>query len=461
MHHIARYGASGAAEKLPFLDTIQKSFGGHDISGIQAHGDRRAGAAAQALHANAFTSGLHVGFARPPSLRTAAHEATHVIQQRAGIHLAGGIGGVRDEHERHADAVANRVVRGESSQPLLDNYVRRASPGRTAGDALQLEKADSAFGTFETVTYKKLTNTEDAEKEIGCEIYLTFEPNERVNATKIAFTQAVKATADGKMNTPPDKNKQAATSGAGKDSYIDQYAGNPNPLYIADFKPADHPERMGDWKTNSAVRKMTKDESDAEIKGGVKGSEYTGHGQHGFHKKNGDKWETQNAQLHDRPRRPKSTSQKDVVEKFETAALAIEGAQTGTYYGSVQWGWQRDNPKDFHLLDFKLVSMGTPSAVFMGAAQQWNKSTTYKKDHTAGEATMKLPTVEVWSLVADTKVKLGAERTLPTGTRVRVVAKGSKAADPWTVEIVDGPGLSGKDIGKQTQIASASLKQES
>ena len=36
------------------------------------------------------------------------------------MHLKNGLGEVGDAHERHADAVADRVVRGESAEGLLD-----------------------------------------------------------------------------------------------------------------------------------------------------------------------------------------------------------------------------------------------------------------------------------------------------------------------------------------------------
>src|SRR5262249_23192845 len=53
-------------------------------------------------------------------LHTAAHEAAHVIQQRNGVRLPGGIDHPGDRHEQHADLVADRVVRGESVEELLD-----------------------------------------------------------------------------------------------------------------------------------------------------------------------------------------------------------------------------------------------------------------------------------------------------------------------------------------------------
>jgi hypothetical protein len=107
---------------LPFLDTIQQSFGRYDVSQIRAHTDRRAAAEAQAIGAEAFTRGAEVTFSRTPSLHTAAHEAAHVTQQLAGVAVTGGMGQEGDAYERHADKVADHVVRGESSEDVLDAH---------------------------------------------------------------------------------------------------------------------------------------------------------------------------------------------------------------------------------------------------------------------------------------------------------------------------------------------------
>src|SRR6185436_17252865 len=121
----AAHGTSGSATALPYLDTIQRAFGAHDVSGVKAHADAAASAGSRAMGAEAFATGDHVAFDGAPSLHTAAHEAAHVVQQRAGVHLKGGVGESGDAHERHADAVADRVVAGESAQDLLD----RVAPG--------------------------------------------------------------------------------------------------------------------------------------------------------------------------------------------------------------------------------------------------------------------------------------------------------------------------------------------
>jgi hypothetical protein len=120
VHGIAAAGVAGAGTLLPHLDPIQRAFGpDHDVSGIEAHVGGAAGNAAAQLGARAYATGNDVAFAGTPDLHTAAHEATHVVQQRGGVQLKGGIGAEGDAHEAHADAVANRVVRGDSAAELL------------------------------------------------------------------------------------------------------------------------------------------------------------------------------------------------------------------------------------------------------------------------------------------------------------------------------------------------------
>ena len=85
--------------------------------------DSAAAAASGRIGAEAFTRGNHVAFGRNPSLFTAAHEAAHVIQQRAGVQLPGGVGQAGDEYEKHANEVASSVTQGASSESLLDAFV--------------------------------------------------------------------------------------------------------------------------------------------------------------------------------------------------------------------------------------------------------------------------------------------------------------------------------------------------
>ena len=49
----------------------------------------------------------------------AAHEAAHVVQQRSGVSLYGGVGRAGDRYERQADTVADRVASGRPAHDLL------------------------------------------------------------------------------------------------------------------------------------------------------------------------------------------------------------------------------------------------------------------------------------------------------------------------------------------------------
>ena len=130
VHAAAAHGTRGPAGPLPFRDQIQRAFGRHDVSGVQAHVGGAAAEGAGAMGAQAFATGDHVAFAGAPNLHTAAHEAAHVVQQAGGVQLAGGVGRAGDAYEQHADAVADAVVAGRSAEGLLD-----ASTGASAAAA--------------------------------------------------------------------------------------------------------------------------------------------------------------------------------------------------------------------------------------------------------------------------------------------------------------------------------------
>lgn len=120
VHQTAAQGVSGGGGALPHGDTIQQSFGNHDISGVKAHVGGKAEQANKALGAEAYATGSSIAFKSSPSLHTAAHEAAHVVQQASGVSLPGGVGSVGDKYEKHADKVADKVVAGESAAPVLN-----------------------------------------------------------------------------------------------------------------------------------------------------------------------------------------------------------------------------------------------------------------------------------------------------------------------------------------------------
>lgn len=97
------------------------------------------------MGASAYATGNHVAFARSPDVHTAAHEAAHVIQQSQGVSLSGGVGKPGDPYEKQADAVADRVVKGQSAESLL-------SSGQTGGSSSSgIQKTEAAGGAPENV----------------------------------------------------------------------------------------------------------------------------------------------------------------------------------------------------------------------------------------------------------------------------------------------------------------------
>jgi hypothetical protein len=129
VHAAAAQGVATSSSPLPHGDRIQHAFGRHDISAVQAHTGSEAAASAHAMGAQAYATGNHVVLGASTDLHTVAHEAAHVVQQRGGVQLKGGVGEVGDAYERHADAVADAVVAGRSAQALLDPFARGGSPG--------------------------------------------------------------------------------------------------------------------------------------------------------------------------------------------------------------------------------------------------------------------------------------------------------------------------------------------
>ena|GEM_PF-5448854 len=150
VHVSAAKGISGSGGALPHKDQIQKSFGGYDISNVQAHTDGFAALGAAEMGADAYATGNHVAFGKGGGgLHTEAHEAAHVVQQRAGVSLSGGVGKVDDPHEKHADAVADLVIEGKSAEGLLGEMAGGGAGGPTVqrretdGDEKKLANASS------------------------------------------------------------------------------------------------------------------------------------------------------------------------------------------------------------------------------------------------------------------------------------------------------------------------------
>ena len=161
----AHDGVRGSGGALPHQDRIQASFGRHDVGNVQAHVGGAAAQASDTLGAEAYAIGNSVGFRSDPGLHTSAHEAAHVVQQRAGVQLKGGVGQAGDVYEKHADAVADRVVAGESAESLLDETARGAAASGTSTAVQKQEKLPKGDKGFEQMWDAHPHNTSDLEAD--------------------------------------------------------------------------------------------------------------------------------------------------------------------------------------------------------------------------------------------------------------------------------------------------------
>ena len=157
---IAAQGIHGPGRPLAHLDTLQRAFGHHDISGMREHTDTAARAALDSLGAAGFSSSGRMALAESPDLYTQAHEAAHGVQQAAlgdSMALDGGVGAAGDRYERHADEVADAVVAGRDAQPVLDRLAPQptAVVAGLADAAAPLQKADKPPEQKETPGERK------------------------------------------------------------------------------------------------------------------------------------------------------------------------------------------------------------------------------------------------------------------------------------------------------------------
>ncbi len=172
VHALAGRGAATAGGALPYFDIIQAAFGHHDISGLIAHTGEEAGATATDMGAKGYTAGRHVVLGPGSDLFTVAHEAAHYVEQRHGlVNLAGGVGAEGDIHEQRADAVASKVVAGESVEGLLDQYVGKGAPQGAGNDTGPVQQQTDVSAAKQALVPAKLDNARGFEKKLGVHAY--------------------------------------------------------------------------------------------------------------------------------------------------------------------------------------------------------------------------------------------------------------------------------------------------
>ena len=317
----------------PVRARMEQQFG-RSLADVRIHTNPRADQLNRSLDARAFTKGNDIFFRSgeyQPGTQAGdhllAHELTHVVQQANGTVQ-------RDVIQRVPTAVTNG-------------------------------------GTWKANVYQTVDD--------GAEIELEFEPNDTVNAKKIGLIQTslkiekgrnydTQARADyeaGNFQMPAQKRKAQRSEGT---RHIDRHIQKNNPIYGAeDLKKGEGVSATKMGKLNVGEQAMKK---------GTYQNYQLGYRYKSFF---GLKTNKRSAKLYDMPQLPGASAAlaKNATEKsemtFETAAVAISGAQSGTYYGSVEWGWKLDDPgTGVELINFTKKSDGNPSQEFQNTATNWN-----------------------------------------------------------------------------------------
>lgn len=92
IYEAANRGIRTQSAQLPYAAEIQRSFGRHDISGIQFHNGPAAAQSDHDIEAKTYATAGHVVSEGAISKHTAAHEAAHCITQQ--INLAFGLNAI-------------------------------------------------------------------------------------------------------------------------------------------------------------------------------------------------------------------------------------------------------------------------------------------------------------------------------------------------------------------------------
>jgi hypothetical protein len=343
---------------------------GADFGRVRVHTDAKSHALNQRLNAVAFTTGNDIFFregkympANSSGRELLAHELTHVVQQGGGSSSGKlELGKADDPYEQEADAVAKRVGKLEPGAPsgaeagtqpasAFHPVVQPNGGIRMQRGSLAVQRTVSTLGgDWDATPSYQLVN--DGTQDTGVEIdRLHFTPKDPVNATKIGLTQRVVSIQNGSpLALNPSVAGRSIPSGQDEaGSHIDRLEGRTNPIYGMN-DPTDAAKTLG-------------------------GSVSAGNSQWGWHYKDaGGTAQHQDATLYDKPQLSGHGANSSQI--FETVALAVEGTQAGTSYGSVRWGWRSDAANRVTKEPVSVVSAGVPSAAFRRSADLWNASTT-------------------------------------------------------------------------------------
>jgi hypothetical protein len=367
-----------------------------DFSAVRVHTDSEAGRLSRALGANAFATGRDIffdhGAYQPDNFRgkkLLAHELTHVVQQREAAPSKLILGEPGDRYEREADAISTNIAATPGQLTSADSL--DASHGNARSDVTSIRVTPVTSSSTSLVqrdnpnedkkkaskpaSAKPATTTPAGAAPVktwagdfaaptfevgsvgdvyGANIVISFMPNQSVDAESIALVQTAQSFKSniGTQVDPLDEVPQPNTVKTPKaqEVFKDRLVGDVN-----DFgRQIDQLPESRTPLTNATVGAGSTELAESAPIPDKKGA--------------------QAAETADTPRLTLPTSASG-SQHFETTALAIDGMQKGTYYGSVKWGWRKDADKTSpDPIKFEKSQDAAPSSGFFKAVTAWNAS---------------------------------------------------------------------------------------
>ena len=406
------------------LQTGIEQLSGMDMSDVSV--TRNSSKPAQ-MQAHAFAQGnqIHLG---PGQEKHLPHEAWHVAQQKQGrvsANTSVNNTPVNDETslENEADKMGEKALQMKTSEPGELASWNPVSQPSTQLKSVVVQRAaiETSGGEWDTSTYR-LESGRGGRR--GAKIDLEFNPNSQVDSTKVGLIQTARAINNGSVTYIGEPTREAHgidsseaieidsnTNETDEGTHIDQASHNRNPLYAVE----------GASSTDTTLT-----DTDADSRWGQHGWRYND--DTGTEQK-------QEAKLSDTPTQGNvATNSKNI---FEVTALALSGAQEGTYYGSIRWGWETDSSGNHTKLPLSIVSQGVPSSSFIKASENWNEGQT-----SANVNTLDIPIVDVMIASRTIFQKLpddfvGPPLPIAQGTRVQILSDGGEDGDS-RIKIVDG-----------------------
>jgi len=433
---IVRDTLSSSGQPLdPTIRAFMEPRYGHDFSRVRIHTDERAAKSARGIGAAAYTLGSHIAFAsghyQPRSVSGSAllaHELAHVVQQKNTSNFSRtlpDIGSASDQTERQADVVADAVM-ATTHMPHAQaaRYIPHLSAPSFPSPVLRRAPIETWGGKFDNPQYDLSVTPGKGATRFGTDTQITFEPNDKVDAEKIALVQTAQTLLHAAphyinaASNPKDVTEsRSIQSGIGEGTHIDSSSSSKTPLFgIKD------PKAGSDLAAADPNPRLTR---------------------LGFPKEKDVNKRT--AWIFD-PAGFAVPDSSEASQIFETTALAIAGVQKGTYYGSVQWGWAKSsNEPTAKKIDFRLKSKDAPSSYFSEAAKLWNASQTE-----TGDATIDLPIAAGMytnikkSALMNNPVKPISLGNIDQNTRLQVTNEADPTNGNWRKVIVMDGGLTGK-----------------